>query len=251
MLAFFHKILTYVSLSAVATSDTYRVACHKYQPHWRPTHPSPHAPQQRVESSNWLRQRHEQLTKAKTPWPQAGHKIPDTNCSCSCSWGCSCWCCCCCYCCCFCCFSYCCCCKCKATAKRHLFGLVCNLLPMKRWRQHYCQPSSLGLPHHTRHKWSVFWCPVSTTEQSLQKFMARRSSLFVNLCTYVCVSVCVCMYCGSLCSDTPYLAVIPHRASLIPSRLPSSTPAVPGTDGHASGTAIRMHAGTHTHTHSS
>lgn len=70
---------------------------------------------------------------------------------------------------------------------------------------------------------------------------------------FICqpLHVCVCVYCGSLCSDTPYLADIPHRASLIPSPLPSSTPAVPGTDGHASGTAIRMHAGTHTHTHSS
>lgn len=45
--AFFHKVLTCISLSAVATSDTYRVACHKYQPHRRPIHPSPHAPQQR------------------------------------------------------------------------------------------------------------------------------------------------------------------------------------------------------------
>lgn len=94
----------------------------------------------------------------------------------------------------------------------------------------------------TPHKAQVESLLVS--EQSLQKFMARRSSLFVNL--YTCVCVCVCVYCGSLCNDTPYLAVIPHRPSVIPSRLPSSTPAVPGTDGHASGTAIRMHAGTHT-----
>lgn len=68
---------------------------------------------------------------------------------------------------------------------------------------------------------------------------------------FICqpLHVCVCVYCGSLCCDTPYLDDIPHRASLIPSLLPSSTPAVPGSDGHASGTAIRMHAGTHTHTH--